>query len=74
MVFDCQTTVSPSTNVGTFFIGFNAAYLLEILRYLPTEEIRLTFKAPERAATIEPEGWSDPAKYLCLLMPLRLVD
>jgi DNA polymerase-3 subunit beta len=55
-------------------IGFNAAYLLEILRYMPTEEVRLTFKAPERAATIEPEGWSDPAKYLCLLMPLRLVD
>jgi DNA polymerase-3 subunit beta len=55
-------------------IGFNAAYLLEILRYMPTDEVRMTFKAPERAATIEPEGWSDPAKYLCLLMPLRLVD
>ena len=55
-------------------IGFNAAYLLEILRYLPTDEVKMTFKAPERAATIEPEGWSDPAKYLCLLMPLRLVD
>lgn len=55
-------------------IGFNAAYLLEILRYLPTDEVRMTFKAPERAATVEPEGWSDPAKYLCLLMPLRLVD
>ena len=55
-------------------IGFNAAYLLEILRYMPSDEIRMTFKAPERAATIEPEGWSDPAKYLCLLMPLRLVD
>jgi len=55
-------------------IGFNAAYLLEILRYMPTDEIRMTFKAPERAATIEPEGWSDPSKYLCLLMPLRLVD
>ena len=26
------------------------------------------------AATVEPEGWNDPAKYLCLLMPLRLVD
>src|SRR5690606_32762954 len=26
-------------------IGFNAAYLLEILRYMPTEEIKLTFKA-----------------------------
>jgi DNA polymerase III subunit beta len=55
-------------------IGFNAAYLLEILRQIPTEEVKLTFKAPERAATLEPEGWSDPAKYLCLIMPLRLVD
>jgi DNA polymerase-3 subunit beta len=55
-------------------IGFNASYLLEILRYLPTEDVRLTFKAPERAATIEPEGWGDEAKYLCLVMPLRLVD
>ena len=55
-------------------IGFNANYLLEILRYIPTEEVRLTFKAPERAATIEPEGWADPASYLCLVMPLRLLD
>ena len=55
-------------------IGFNAAYLLEILRYMPTDEVKMTFKAPERAATIEPEGWSDPSKYLCLVMPLRLVD
>jgi len=55
-------------------IGFNATYLLEILRYMPTEQVRLTFKAPERAATIEPEGWDDPAKYLCLVMPLRLMD
>lgn len=55
-------------------IGFNASYLLEILRFIPTEEVKLTFKAPERAATIEPEGWTDPATYLCLVMPLRLVD
>ena len=55
-------------------IGFNANYLLEILRYMPTDEVKLTFKAPERAATLEPEGWSDPASYLTLVMPLRLVD
>ncbi len=55
-------------------IGFNAAYLLEILRYMPTDEVRMTFRAPERASTLEPEGWSEPGKYLCLLMPLRLVD
>jgi len=55
-------------------IGFNANYLLEILRFIPTDEVRLTFKAPERAATVEPEGWADPAVYLCLVMPLRLLD
>jgi len=55
-------------------IGFNAQYLLEIMKYMPTDEVRLTFKAPERAATIEPVGWDDPASYLCLVMPLRLVD
>jgi DNA polymerase-3 subunit beta len=55
-------------------IGFNASYLLEILRFMPTDEIRLTFRAPERAATLEPEQWNDSAQYLCLVMPLRLVD
>jgi len=55
-------------------IGFNASYLLEILRYIPTDEVKMTFKAPERAATLEPENWSDPTAYLCLVMPLRLVD
>lgn len=55
-------------------IGFNANYLLEILKYMPTDEVRLTFKAPERAATVEPVGWDDPASYLCLVMPLRLID
>jgi len=49
-------------------------YLLEILKYMPTDEVRLTFKAPERASTVEPVGWNDPASYMALVMPLRLVD
>ena len=55
-------------------IGFNATYLLEILKYIPTDEVKLTFKAPERAATLEPEAWNDTAQFLTLVMPLRLVD
>ena len=57
-------------------IGFNAAYLLEVLRFMPSEDVRLSFKAPERAATIQPvarEGSAAP-DYLCLVMPLRLLD
>jgi len=57
-------------------IGFNASYLIEILRYMPGDEVRMTFRAPERAATFEPvapeEG--EALDYLCLVMPLRLMD
>lgn len=56
-------------------IGFNANYLLEVLRYMPTEEVKLTFKAPERASTLEPVVKGDESlDYLCLVMPLRLLD
>jgi len=53
-------------------IGFNANYLLEVLRYMPSDEVKVAFKAPERAATLEPVG--DELDYLCLVMPLRLLD
>jgi DNA polymerase-3 subunit beta len=55
-------------------IGFNANYLLEVLRYMPTDDVRLTFKAPERAATVEPVTTEGVMDYLCLVMPLRLLD
>ena len=57
-------------------IGFNANYLLEVLRYVGTDEVRMGFKAPERAATVEPVVGEEetPPDYLCLVMPLRLVD
>jgi DNA polymerase-3 subunit beta len=55
-------------------IGFNANYLLELLRYMPTDEVRMSFRAPERAATMEPVGNEDTPDLLCLVMPLRLLD
>jgi DNA polymerase III subunit beta len=54
-------------------IGFNANYLLEVLRYMPSDEVKVSFKAPERAATMMPVG-DDVPDYLCLVMPLRLLD
>jgi DNA polymerase-3 subunit beta len=55
-------------------IGFNANYLLELLRYMPSDEVRLSFRAPERAATMQPVGNEDTPDFLCLVMPLRLMD
>jgi DNA polymerase III subunit beta len=71
---EAQDELPVRFNGDPLDIGFNANYLLEILRYIPTDEVKMTFKAPERAATVEPEGWNDPATYLTLVMPLRLLD
>ena len=71
---EAQEELTVSYEGDPLEIGFNASYLLEILKYMPTDEVRMTFKAPERAATCEPVGWDDPASYLTLVMPLRLVD
>ncbi len=71
---EAQDEIAVTYEGDTLEIGFNANYLLEILKYMPTDEVRVTFKAPERAATVEPAGWDDPASYMCLVMPLRLVD
>ena len=71
---EAQDEIAISYGGEELEIGFNANYLLDILKNMPTDEVRLTFKAPERAATIEPADWDDPAAYLCLVMPLRLLD
>jgi DNA polymerase-3 subunit beta len=71
---EAQDEMAVTYDGDALEIGFNAAYLLELLKYMPTDEVRFTFKAPERAATAEPVGWDDSASYMCLVMPLRLVD
>jgi len=56
-------------------IGFNAAYLLEVMRYMPSDDVKLSFKAPERAAIMQPaNNGEDGHDYLCLVMPLRLLE
>jgi DNA polymerase-3 subunit beta len=71
---EAQEELTVSYDGDPLEIGFNASYLLEIMKFIPTDEVRMTFKAPERAATCEPVGWDDPASFLTLVMPLRLVD
>ncbi|TFG54448.1 MAG: DNA polymerase III subunit beta [Gemmatimonadales bacterium] len=71
---EAQEEITITYDGSPLEIGFNASYFLEILKYIPTDEVRMTYKAPERAATCEPVGWDDPASFLALVMPLRLVD
>jgi DNA polymerase III subunit beta len=57
-------------------IGYNAGYLLEILRSIPTEQVVFRLKTALSAGVIEPVGAlpQGDEELLCLIMPLRLPD
>lgn len=57
-------------------IGYNAKYLLQILRSIPTENVLFRLKTALSAGVIEPVGALPNAEedMLCLIMPLRLPD
>lgn len=56
-------------------IAFNASYLLDVLRSIPSERVRMSFKTSERASIIEPlaDTSENAHKQFALLMPLRLM-
>lgn len=53
-------------------IGFNAKYVMDILRTIDTEEIEFAFDTPLSAATIQPHSDKPIDEHVCLVMPLRL--
>jgi len=57
-------------------IGYNAGYLLDLLRALPTENVVLRLNSALSAGVVEPVGELPQAEeeLLCLIMPLRLPD
>ena len=57
-------------------IGYNARYLLQTLRNIPTEQVVFRLKTALSAGIVEPVGALPQAdeELLCLVMPLRLPD
>ena len=57
-------------------VGYNATYLLDILRSIPTEEVAFRLNTALSAGVVEPVGALQQAEeeLLCLIMPLRLPD
>src|SRR5205814_33940 len=57
-------------------IGYNATYLLDILRSIPTEQVAFRLNTALSAGVVEPVGALPQAEeeLLCLIMPLRLPD
>ena len=61
-------------HVGRALVSVNGDSL-ELEPMVLSDWVKLSFKAPERAATVEPVPEADETiDYLCLVMPLRLLD
>ena len=54
-------------------IGYNAAYVLDILSRIEEEEAIFEFSSPVAAGVVYSPG-IDKEDFLCLIMPLRLAE
>ena len=52
-------------------IGYNAQYLMEILRKMDAQEVTFELKNEVTAAVLRPVEPAETEDFFCLLMPLR---
>jgi DNA polymerase-3 subunit beta len=55
-------------------IGYNAHYILEILKHIDSPEVTFELSTSVRAGLMKPSSQQEGEDYLCLIMPLRLTD
>ncbi len=61
-----EETTEASYKGETMVISFNPAYLLDVLKVLPEEEIRIEIFSPDKPAVIRKEG------YTYLVLPVKI--
>lgn len=55
-------------------VGYNARYLLDILKAIDTDDVSFLLDRNDSAGMLVPVGGPEDLDYRCLLMPLRLND
>ena len=55
-------------------IGYNASYLLDVLKSTGSDEIRFELGTSVGASILRPAAESEGESYVCLVMPLRLAE
>ncbi len=71
-----EETVEASYDGEELEVGYNANYLLDILKTIETENVLFRLNTSISAGIVEPEGGLSDAseEILCLIMPLRLPE
>ena len=69
-----QETIDIEYAGDSIDVGYNAAYLKDILAHMNSNEIVIKFNTPISAGLFYPTSFSDNAQITMLLMPIRLND
>lgn len=67
-----KETVSVSYEGEPISIGYNANYLMDVLKQIDTEEVVFELGAADDAAVIRPTSQEEDEDFMMLLMPIRL--
>jgi DNA polymerase-3 subunit beta len=71
---EAKETMAASYQGDEMDIGYNASYLLDILKNLENDELNMYLNTPLSAGLIKPAKQADDYKLTYLLMPLRLPE
>lgn len=69
---EARETLTCDYSSDAMEIGFNSAYIIDVLTHVDTDEVMLKFSTPTRAATIQPVTQRENENLLMLVMPVRL--
>jgi DNA polymerase-3 subunit beta len=73
-VGEAQEEVEARYGSDEMVLGYNAQYLADVLRNIETDDVLLSLSTPLNAGLVEPLEQGAEENYLCLIMPLRLVE
>ncbi len=65
----------PATYTGDeMVVGYNASYILDVLKTTDADEVKFELGKPVEASVIKPASEPGEESYICLVMPLRLAE
>jgi DNA polymerase-3 subunit beta len=69
---EAKEELSANFTAEPMDIGYNASYILDILKTIDAEQISFKLDRPDNAGLIEPLAEADEIKHICIIMPLRI--
>ncbi len=69
---EAKEEITASFTAEPMDIGYNASYIMDILRTIEADDISLKLDRADNAGMIEPVAQAGDIKHMCIIMPLRI--